>query len=57
VLDDEEKLERIEEYFNALMHSGEDGEPLGWKVVDKIFNQTVKRYPALTGTLKVYVYS
>ena len=51
-------MEVIKAYWNALSYSDYNGrDMLGWKVVDEIFEDTVKRYPEITRVLKVYMYS
>lgn len=56
LLDDEEKMECIQAYFNALMYT-DDVFMLGHEDTDEIFERTVNRYPALCRVLKVYVYA
>jgi hypothetical protein len=56
LLNDEEKMECIQAYFNALMYT-DVAFMIGHEDTDDMFESTVKRYPALCRVLKVYVYA
>jgi hypothetical protein len=58
IKDSVKSMEVIKAYWNALSYGDYNGrDMLGWKVVDEIFEDTVKRYPEITRVLKVYMYS
>ncbi len=54
---DKDEYEILEFYWNALVFNDDEGEPLGWKAADDIFQAFVDKYPNITKALKIYVYA
>ncbi len=63
IMEDEQKMDELRAYFNVLMWSDDGkghrgtGTMLGFEAVEKMFHRTVEKYPELTRTITIYVYS